>query len=160
MITPTWGLTVFLMIVVFIIGSVSLLWHLFFRASSQASIFSVVCFFGFCCAAVVPVLAGHSFYGRETADDIIKVVLLYIITRLIPKILKFYGSQTSNQGEPPNPASSTISASGHTTNKDGPPVPNARTTKNPFISRKANDGFELQKLGTREEERGRLLTNT
>ena len=105
-------------------------------------------------------LAGHSFYGRETADDIIKVVLLYIITRLIPKILKFYGSQTSNKGEPPNPASSTISASGHTTNKDGPPVPNARTTKNPSISRKADNGFELRQLGTREEERGRLLTNT
>lgn len=85
---------------------------------------------------------------------------MYIITCLVPKILKFYGSLTSNQGEPPNPASSTISASGRTTNKDESTVPNARTTKNPSVSRKANDGFELQKLGTREEERGRLLTNT
>ena len=160
MITPTWGLTVFLIILVFIISSFSLLWHLFLCASSQAFIFSGVCFFGFCCAAVVPVLAGHSFYGRETADEIIKVALLYIITFLVPKILKFYGSLTSNQGEPPNPASSTISASGCTTNKDESTVPNARTTKNPSVSRKANDGFELQKLGTREEERGRLLTNT
>ena len=132
----------------------------FFRASSQAFIFSVVCFFGFCCAAVFPVLAGRSFYGREIVDDIMKVVLLYIITCLILKILKFYGSQTSNQGEPPNHASSTISASGRTTNKDGPRVPNARTTKNPSISRKADNGFELQQLGTREEERGSLLTNT
>ena len=160
MITPTWGLTVFLIILVFIISSFSLLWHLFLCASSQAFIFSGVCFFGFCCAAVVPVLAGHSFYGRETADEIIKVALLYIITCLVPKILTFYGSLTSNQGEPPNPASSIISASGRTTNKDESTVPNARTTKNPSVSRKANDGFELQKLGTREEERGRLLTNT
>ena len=160
MITPTWGLTVFLIILVFVISSFFLLWHLFLCASSQAFIFSGVCFFGFCSAAVVPVLAGQSFYGRETADDIIKVVLLYIITYWVPKILKFWGSLTSNQGEPPNPASSTISASGRTTNKDESTVPNARTTKNPSISRKANDGFELQKLGTREEERGSLLKNT
>ncbi|CAH3142881.1 unnamed protein product, partial [Pocillopora meandrina] len=79
MITPTWGLTVFLIILVFVISSFFLLWHLFLCASSQAFIFSGVCFFGFCSAAVVPVLAGQSFYGRETADDIIKVVLLYII---------------------------------------------------------------------------------
>lgn len=41
-------------------------------------------------------------------------------------ILKFNKSLTSNQGEPLNPASSTISASGPTTNKDEPPVPNAQ----------------------------------
>ena len=95
MITPAWGLTVFLVILVFIIVLFFALWHLFKQASPQACIFCGFCFFGFCCAAAVPLLAGHSFYGRDTADEIIKVVLLYIITGLVPKILKFNESLTS-----------------------------------------------------------------
>ena len=132
MITPTWGLTVFLVILVFIIVFFSALWHLFKQANFQAYIFSGFCFFGCCCAAVVPLLAGNSFYGRETADDIIKVVLLYIITYLVPKMLKFNESQTS----------------GPTTNGDKPPVPNAENR------------FELQQSGMREGEQRGLLTDT
>ena len=75
-------------------------------------------------------------------------------------ILKFNKSLTYNQGEPLNPASSTISASGPITNKDVPPVPNAQTTKNPSVSRKADNGFELQQIGTREDERRSLLMDT
>ena len=45
-------------------------------------------------------------------------MLLYIITALISKVVEFHESPTSNQGEPPNPAPSTISTSELTINKD------------------------------------------
>ena len=57
-------------------------------------------------------------------------MLLYIITALVSKVVEFHESPTSNQGEPPNPAPSTISTSELTINKDEPPVSNARSTKN------------------------------
>ena len=100
MITPTWGLTVFLAIVVLLIVFFLAVTYFVENACLQAGVFYGVLFFGFFFAAVVPVLAGYSFYGRETAADIIKVVLLYIITALIPKIVEFHESLTSNQGEP------------------------------------------------------------
>jgi len=43
----------------------------------------VVSFCGVCLLVVSAVLAGQSFYGRETADDVMKTVLLYVISGLI-----------------------------------------------------------------------------
>lgn len=118
-------------------------------ASSSGSILWV-CFVGFCCAVVVPVIAGNSFYGRETADSVLKVVLLYIITGLVPKIIQFYDSQSSNEGGTPvqnvpttqNSSASTASASGST------------------CYREADNDLELHEIETQGEERSRLLMNT
>lgn len=155
MITPTWGLTVLLIICLFIIVSFFAVYHVFKVVhdgghSLHAGLFSGVCFVGFCCAAVVPVIAGHSFYGRETADSVIKVVLLYIITGLVPKIIQFYDSQPSNEG--------------------GTSVQNARTTQNSSSStapasgstfyREADNDLELQEIETQREERRSLLMKT
>ena len=138
MITPTWGLTVSLVILVFIIVFFFALWHLFKQANFQSCMFSGCCFFGFCCAAVVPILAGRSFYGRETADDIIKVVLLYIITALVTLKKKFDELRTSIRYETPGPIPDMVE----------PPVPDA-----------VNE-FQLQQLGMREGEQNNLLTDT
>jgi len=43
----------------------------------------LVSFCGVCSLVVLAVLAGQSFYGRETADDVMKTVLLYVISGLI-----------------------------------------------------------------------------
>jgi len=155
MITPTWGLTVLLIICVFIIVSFFVVYRVFkvIHAGGQrlqAGLFSGVCFVGFCCAVVVPVIAGNSFYGRETADSVLKVVLLYIITGLVPKIIQFYDSQSSNEGGTPvqnvpttqNSSASTASASG------------------PTSYREADNDLELHEIETQGEERSRLLMNT
>ncbi|XP_020626153.1 uncharacterized protein LOC110063498 isoform X2 [Orbicella faveolata] len=155
MITPTWGLTVLLIICLFIIVSFFVVYHVFkvIHAGGQrlqAGLFSGVCFVGFCCAVVVPVIAGNSFYGRETADSVLKVVLLYIITGLVPKIIQFYDSQSSNEGGTPvqnvpttqNSSASTASASG------------------PTSYREADNDLELHEIETQGEERSRLLMNT
>jgi len=155
MITPAWGLTVLLIICLFIIVSFFVVYHVFkvIHAGGQrlqAGLFSGVCFVGFCCAVVVPVIAGNSFYGRETADSVLKVVLLYIITGLVPKIIQFYDSQSSNEGGTPvqnvpttqNSSASTASASG------------------PTSYREADNDLELHEIETQGEERSRLLMNT
>ena len=43
----------------------------------------VVSFCGVCSLVVSAVLTGQSFYGREIADDVMKTVLLYVISGLI-----------------------------------------------------------------------------
>ena len=65
MITPTWGLTVFLIILVFIIVFFIAVYHFVKYASLHAFIFSGFSFIGFFCATAVPLLAGQLFYGRE-----------------------------------------------------------------------------------------------
>ena len=42
-----------------------------------------VSFCGVCSLIVLAVLAGQAFYGRETADNLVKTVLLYVISGLI-----------------------------------------------------------------------------
>lgn len=88
MINPTWGLTV-LLVVCFVIVVLS---YSVFMICDVDNCCSSLCiqrfsifaagFLGLCLAAAVPVLAGQSFFGRETADDILKTVLLYVINFL------------------------------------------------------------------------------
>lgn len=76
--------------------------------------------------------------------------LLYIITGLVPKIIQFYDSQSSNEGGTPvqnvpttqNSSASTASASGST------------------CYREADNDLELHEIETQGEERSRLLMNT
>ena len=179
------GLTIFLVILLYFIILFLDAFYFVKYAGCVDRLFSGASFVGFCFAAVVPILAGNSFYGRETAADILKVVLFYIITGLIPKTLKFHTSLISNKGEPQNPVSasgpttskgitpvrnsqttknpspSTISSSARpTTSKGKTPVRNSQTTKNPPFAEKADNGVELQEIERQEDERGRLLTNS
>ena len=90
MINPVWGLTVCLMACIFVLALTFILYQIFKLEYCQCSgrcikhIF--ICFGAFCggCSFVVlAVLAGQSFYGRETADELVKTVLLYVISGFI-----------------------------------------------------------------------------
>ena len=89
MINPTWGLSIFLIIsfssvaLFFVIHEMCNVDHcksfLFLQRCGVASFG----FVGICLAFSAPVLVGQSFYGRETADDILKIVLLFVINAVI-----------------------------------------------------------------------------
>ena len=89
MINPTWGLTVLLVVCLVVVA----LFYAVFMICDVDECCSTLCiqrcsvftagFLGLCFAAVVPVLAGQSFYGRETADDILRTALLYGVNLLI-----------------------------------------------------------------------------
>ena len=90
MINPVWGLAVCLMACIFVLALTFILYQIFKLEDCQCSgrcikhIF--ICFGTFCggCSFVVlAVLAGQSFYGRETADELVKTVLLYVISGFI-----------------------------------------------------------------------------
>lgn len=85
MINPTWGLSVLLIIS---FSFVMLSYFIYEMCSVEKCIsytflqdffMCTAVFFGVCFAIVPPTLAGKSFYGRETADDILKTALLYAI---------------------------------------------------------------------------------
>ena len=155
MITPTWGSTIFLAILLYFIVLFLTVFYFVKHEDCVPRLLSGASFVGFFFTVVVPILAGNSFYGRETAADILKVVLFYTITGLIPKTLKFLAPPTSNNGEPENP----VSALGPTTSEGKTPVPNPQTTKNPPFAEKADNGVELLEIKRQEDERGLLLKN-
>ena len=92
MINPLWGFTVLLVICVFITATVYVVYqfisfydpqssckrHLAVCGASLCSIFSLVS---------VMLLAGQSFFGRETANDVVKTALLYVTTAFVSWIL-------------------------------------------------------------------------
>ena len=109
MVNPTWGVTVLLVVCVVI---VALFYAVFMisdvdRCCSKLFIrrFSIFApgFLGLCLAAAVPVLAGQSFYGRETADDILKTALLYVINFLALWMFRNAPSTTPNPAPVPAP---------------------------------------------------------
>lgn len=89
MINPTWGLSIFLIIsfssvaLFFVIHEMSNVDYcksfLFLQRCGVASFG----FVGICLAFSAPVLVGQSFYGRETADDILKIVLLFVMNAVM-----------------------------------------------------------------------------
>ena len=98
MLNPTWGLAV-LLIVSFLCVALAYALYKIFETGECCDIKQfvtwVVSFFGVCSLVVSAVLAGRSFYGRETADEVMKTVLLYVIGALISWISY---SQSSPQG--------------------------------------------------------------
>ena len=98
MINPAWGLAV-LLIVSFLCVALAYALYKIFETGECCDIKQfvtwVVSFFGVCSLVVSAVLAGRSFYGRETADEVMKTVLLYVIGLLISWISY---SQSSPQG--------------------------------------------------------------
>ena len=86
MINPTWGLAVLLIVCFFVIALTFALYKIFDVEECcdfKYFIKCVVSFCGVCSLVVSAVLTGQSFYGRETADDVMKTVLLYVISGLI-----------------------------------------------------------------------------
>ena len=85
MINPTWGLSVLLIISFSFVNLFYAIYQicdvnecnsvLFFQRVSICT----AAFFGLSFAVAAPALAGRSFYGRETADDIMKTALLSVI---------------------------------------------------------------------------------
>ena len=82
MVNPAWGVSILLILSFFFI---TLFFVINETTHSDDSCLSTFCaytpgFLGLCVFVVVPpLLVGQSFYGRETADDILKVVLLPVI---------------------------------------------------------------------------------
>ena len=86
MINPLWGTTVLLLACLFVVMGTFLLYQIFDRDNDQGKkdcflliVMCVALFFGGCSLFVLVILAGQSFSGRETADDLVKTVLLYVI---------------------------------------------------------------------------------
>ena len=85
MINPTWGLSVLLIIsfsfvmLSYFIYKMCEVNQCISRSFLRRFVLCTAVFFGLCFAVVPPTLAGKSFYGRETADDILKTALLYAI---------------------------------------------------------------------------------
>ena len=86
MINPLWGITVLLLACLFVVMGTFLLYQIFDRDNAQGKkgsflliVMCVALFFGGCSLFVLVVIAGQSFFGRETADDLVKTVLLYVI---------------------------------------------------------------------------------
>lgn len=87
MINPVWGLTVCLIACIFVLALTFILYQIIEPKDFQCNggcikhifiCFGTVC--GGCSFVVLAVLAGQSFYGRETADELVKTVLLYVIS--------------------------------------------------------------------------------
>ena len=90
MINPVWGLAVCLMACIFVLALTFILYQIFkledLQCSGRCIKHIFICFGTFCggCSFVVlAVLAGQSFYGRESADELVKTVLLYVISGFI-----------------------------------------------------------------------------
>ena len=81
MLNPAWGLTV-LFIVCFVgVASIFSLQQIFDAKSDfiQPCLTLAAIFVSLCLVVVMTVLAGLSFSGRETADDVMKAALLYVV---------------------------------------------------------------------------------
>ena len=103
MLNPPWGLTV-LFIVCFVgVASFFSLQQICVAISEgnfiQPCLTIPVIFVSVCLVAVITVLAGQSFNGRETANDVMKTVLLYVVG-LISWMFKRDRSTSSRQSMP------------------------------------------------------------
>ena len=102
MINPTWGLSIFLIIsflsvaVFFVIHEMSNVEECKSFLFLQRCVVALCSFFGICLAFSAPLLVGQSFYGQETADDILKMVFLFVINAVITLFYKSYKPSTNN----------------------------------------------------------------
>lgn len=85
MINPTWGLTVTLLLVFFLAAVTFARYKYLIASENKGQVaLSCVCFI-FAVIFLIPVvvMAGQTYYGRETADETLKTVLLSVIGALL-----------------------------------------------------------------------------
>jgi len=92
MINALWGVTVLLFVCVVIGASVFITYNYCYEPSDTfdwktAFILCAAGLLSVWALVVVVILAGQSFFGRETADDVVKTVTLYVTTAFISWIL-------------------------------------------------------------------------
>ena len=103
MINPLWGFTVLLVICVVIAATVFVVYQCisFYDPQSSCKRY-LVCgasLFSIFSLLTVMLLAGQSFFGRETANDVVKITLLYVTTAFVSWILakiKEEGTEAEN----------------------------------------------------------------
>ena len=102
-------------------------------------------FVGLCLTATLAVLAGQSFYGRETADDVIKTVLLFVVG----KISWMYWKDRTTSANSNNPTAdknklAPVQSEPDTTDKvnpgRNPPPPRSKVKREGFEMNKKNSG--------------------
>lgn len=103
MVNPVWGLTV-LLITCFVGVGLLFSGEKICDANSKRNFVHRFCtllaaFVGLCFVASVTVLAGQFYYGKETASDIVKTVLLYVVAGISWIFSK--GQKTSSDQNPP-----------------------------------------------------------
>ena len=92
MINPLWGFTVLLVICVVIAATVYIVYQFisFYDPQSSCKRNLAVCGASLCSIfslVTVMLLAGQSYFGRETANDVVKTTLLYVTTAFVSWIL-------------------------------------------------------------------------
>lgn len=100
MINPAWGLTVFFIASFVVVASLFSGGQICDPENDSFLIYRCLMFsaalFGLCLVGALSVLAGQSFYGRETATDVIKTVLFYVVVVII-WIFKKEGSNPNDK---------------------------------------------------------------
>lgn len=148
MLNPAWGLTV--LFVVFLVGvgllfSIEQICDAISKDNFQPCLTIPAIFIGLCLVAGMTVLVGKSFSGRETADDVMKTALLYVVG-VISAIFKFCHQNNPN----PNQNNSNSNQS----------EPNLTTQGNQGTTSGLNQGVELEDMSaasSETEERGKPL---
>ena len=114
MINPLWGITVLLLACLFVVMGTFLLYQIFDRDDDQGKkncflliVMCVALFFGGCSLFALVVLAGQSFFGRGTADELVKTVLLYVIGGFI-SLFSLRGKKQVKQNEEEAPNKPTV----------------------------------------------------
>ena len=100
MVNPTWGLTV-LAVASFVIVALFCTIYVVCNASKESFCHSfcvsIAIFVGLCLVVSVAVLAGQSFYGKETTGEILKTALLYVVGGLTWLFGKGFLGSSSNK---------------------------------------------------------------
>ena len=96
MINPLWGFTVLLVICVLIAATVFVVYQFisFYNPQSKRKRNLAVCGAILCSISslvTVMLIAGRSFFGRETANDVVKTTLLYVTAAFVSWILNKAG---------------------------------------------------------------------
>lgn len=166
MINPAWGLIIFVIVGVVGVASLYSLEQICLDISEGSPLPTCLTFpaifIGLCLFAVMAVLAGQSFSGRETADDVMKTALLYVVG-VISAIFKFCHQNNPNPNQ--NNSNSNQSESNLTTQgnqgttsglKQGDPSSSRSSPK------KLRNAIKLEDMGASnetEERKKPLLTS-
>ena len=100
MVNPTWGLTVLAVACVVIVALFCTI-HLICSASQKSFCrsfcVSIASFLGLCLVVSLTVLAGQSFYGKETTGEILKTAVFYVVGGLTGLLGKGFLGSSSNK---------------------------------------------------------------